>query len=103
MAVARCLIYRALNDGYVFRCGICDEPIKLEDEIQFDHVHELADSGQDNYQNLRPVHTDPCHRQKSASSVTFRAHIKRLSEGGRKKRYPQMKGRPFPKVKRPFG
>lgn len=99
--VYQCLIFRAEQRGFKFTCGICGGYISVDDVIQFDHVHELSDTGQDVYDNLRPVH-DQCHIQKSGQSVTFRAHIKRLSEGGRKRKSPPMKSRGFQKVKSSF-
>jgi len=42
-------------------CYICGEP----GADQIDHVRNQARQGSDNPENLRAVHADPCHKQKT--------------------------------------
>lgn len=67
-------------DGHAYlECGICHGPIGAEDEIQFDHIHGHAMGGPHEYQNLRPVHYDPCHKAKSKRDVAALAKVKRIT------------------------
>lgn len=44
-------------------CHVCGRP--GADEV--DHVLPLAEGGTDTHSNLRPIHSEPCHREKTAS------------------------------------
>lgn len=81
-----------------FTCRICGKQIKPGDELDFDHIHELADGGKHEADNLRPLHR-VCHRKKSAKSVTHRFHIKRLAKGPKKAKRSLGKSRSFDKTK----
>ena len=96
----QCLLFRS-----IITCALCGVELFPEDEIEYDHVHELADRGPHEYQNVRPVHA-LCHIKKSAKSATHRAHIARLEsrrlgtkKPKRKKAWPSkpIPSRPFPK------
>lgn len=47
------------------RCHVCGKP--MADEV--DHVVPLAEGGTDTPDNLRPIHSRPCHRDKSAAEA----------------------------------
>jgi 5-methylcytosine-specific restriction endonuclease McrA len=87
---------------FAFQCYICKEPLYPWQTIQFDHVHADVHGGGHEYENLRPVHYDPCHKKKSASDVAANAKVKRIQAGGRKSRGPKMRSRGFQQVARPF-
>lgn len=72
-----CLLWRFMPLGSI-PCGICGEPLKPGDTIQFDHIHAVTHQGPHEYQNLRPVHYDPCHKKKSARDVKDKAKIDRI-------------------------
>lgn len=42
-------------------CHVCGQP--GSDEV--DHVIPLEEGGPDRMSNLRPIHADPCHREKT--------------------------------------
>jgi 5-methylcytosine-specific restriction endonuclease McrA len=95
-----CLLDRFLSVGAVIECSVCKVVFQSGDNIQFDHIHSDAMGGEHSYKNLRPVHYDPCHKQKSAKDVAALAKVKRIISGGRKKRGPKLPSKPFPKTKR---
>lgn len=51
-----------LHDG---RCHVCGE---LGSD-QVDHVVPLAEGGSDGMDNRRPIHSEPCHREKTAAEA----------------------------------
>lgn len=61
-----------------FKCYICGEQLLPGQKIQFDHVHADVHEGPHEYQNLRPVHYDPCHKNKTAKDIKANAKVKRL-------------------------
>lgn len=46
-------------------CHVCGKP----DADQIDHVIPLAQGGLDELDNLRPIHSKPCHQQKTQSEA----------------------------------
>jgi hypothetical protein len=53
--------------------------------------------GPHEYQNLRPIHYDPCHKRKSKRDVAAKAKVARITgvtKGRPKKKWAS---RPFPK------
>lgn len=46
-------------------CHVCGDP--MADEV--DHVVPLAEGGPDDESNLRPIHSVPCHRDKTAEEA----------------------------------
>lgn len=90
------LLWRFLIEGYIeplggaqIKCPECGEPILPGQQIQFDHIHGHAMGGPHEYQNLRPIHYDPCHKKKSARDVAALAKIARIT--GKTKRGPKAK------------
>jgi hypothetical protein len=66
-------------------------------EVQFDHVWELADHGKHGAKHLRPL-CIPCHKEKSARSEKMRHHLDRASKKARgvfKRKSPPMQSRGF--------
>lgn len=99
-----CLLHRVQMQReemmYGMPCGICGEDCLPGQNIQFDHIHSNAMDGQHEYQNLRPVHYDPCHKRKSAKDVAALAKTKRIIKGGRKRRGPKLVSKGFDKTLR---
>lgn len=54
-------------------CHVCENP----GADQVDHVEPLAEGGADHEDNLRPIHREPCHREKTAEEA------RRAIRGGR--------------------
>jgi 5-methylcytosine-specific restriction endonuclease McrA len=46
-------------------CHVCDRP----GADQVDHVVPLAEGGADEDWNLAPIHSEPCHRRKTAAEA----------------------------------
>lgn len=46
-------------------CHVCGQP----GANQADHVVPLAEGGADTEENMRPIHDDPCHREKTAAEA----------------------------------
>lgn len=92
------LLYRfVLVTGEYLPCAVCGEPLKPGDDVQFDHAHSDVMGGAHEFQNLRPVHYDPCHKKKTKADIQANAKVKRIVCGGRKKRGPKIKSRGFDK------
>lgn len=56
----RRILYR-----YLGTCHICGK----QGADQVDHVVPLAEGGADDELNLAPIHSEPCHRQKTAAEA----------------------------------
>ncbi len=75
-----CLLHRVIvQHGLPLFCDICHEPLVPGQQIQFDHIHSDVMGGKHEYQNLRPVHYDPCHKKKSARDVAAKAKLDRIT------------------------
>lgn len=87
-------------DGILrLRCVECGDPLLPGQNIHFDHIHGDAMGGPHEYQNLRPIHYDPCHKKKTKCDVQSLAKVDRilgLTCNGPKKKIPS---RPFQKRK----
>lgn len=94
-----CLLARFMPLG-ALACPICGEPLKPGQVIQFDHVHADIHGGPHEYENLRPVHYDPCHKRKTAQDIKDDAKVKRLLNPKPSKRPMRSNSRPIPS--RPF-
>lgn len=46
-------------------CHVCQQP--MADQV--DHVIPLAEGGADDETNLRPIHSLPCHREKTEAEA----------------------------------
>lgn len=46
-------------------CHVCGHP----GSDQADHVIPLAENGPDTTANMRPIHAEPCHREKTAAEA----------------------------------
>lgn len=86
--------------GPSFPCAICGEPLLPGQAIQFDHIHADVFDGPHEYQNLRPVHYDPCHKSKTKADIQANAKVKRILADKPSKRPMQNSGRTIPS--RPF-
>jgi hypothetical protein len=78
-------------------CPECGGGIGPDDEIQWDHRAALVHDGAHEYQNIRPVHYDPCHKAKSRRDVQAQAKVKRIAKGGRTRKGQPIKSRGFQK------
>jgi 5-methylcytosine-specific restriction endonuclease McrA len=58
-------INRAVMENYEGRCHICGE--LGADEV--DHVIALQEGGADTFDNRRPIHSKPCHANKTADEA----------------------------------
>lgn len=54
-------INRVVLRNYYGVCHVCGQP--GADEV--DHVIPLSEGGADDYHNRRPIHSEPCHQQKT--------------------------------------
>lgn len=85
------------NGEYVLLCPICGEPLEPGQAIQFDHHHADGMGGPHEYQNLRPIHYDPCHKKKSKKDAAALAKVARIT--GKTKTKPK---RRIPSPKKPW-
>ena len=56
---------RMVMRKYFAICHVCGEP----DADQIDHVIPLAEDGPDTIDNLRPIHSKPCHQDKTQAEA----------------------------------
>lgn len=106
----RCTFSLRVKEAIIARyngiCPLCDKP--LVGRIEFDHILPLALGGLDEPSNLQPVHTDGCHKTKTADDVkrirkADRMGGKRGSQYRRRKLHgPQLKSRKTSWPSRPF-
>lgn len=87
------LIYR-----YPIMCDWCDEQIHIGHEIEWDHVQALVHGGDHIFANLRPLHADPCHKEKTAYDIKANAKVKRLRGETCNQPKKKMPSRPFQKA-----
>lgn len=106
--------YRAFVDGkqaYAFTCPRCKFPIMPEADIRWDHAVPHGIGGAHHYKNIRPMCT-ACHAEKTfhprSKATTLGGdnfEIKkanRMARGGKTRRGPAMRSRPFSKIPRKF-
>ena len=79
-----------LHDRQGGKCAICGHTIGEEEQFHADHIIPLAIGGEDSLSNIQIVHA-PCHRSKTKDDVKTIAKVRRIRNGGRKR-----KGRPMP-------
>ncbi len=97
-----CLLDRIQRQfGEPLRCVVCGEPVLPGQAIQFDHIHCDVLGGAHEYQNLRPIHYDPCHKKKSGRDAAAKAKVDRIT--GKTKMGPKAKISNRPMGKRPPG
>lgn len=103
-----CLLWRLQQPGCTMRwrqadqvdhitvllCPECGKPLLPGQAVQFDHIHSDAMGGPHEYQNLRPIHYDPCHKAKSKRDVAALAKVDRIT--GKTKNGPKAKIRSRP-------
>lgn len=99
MAV-NCLLDRIMLAFGGLPCPVCLAPLLPGQQIQFDHIHADVLGGPHEYLNLRPIHYDPCHKNKSARDVAANAKVKRILADKPSKRPMKSSGRKIPS--RPF-
>lgn len=62
-------------------CWLCTKPVpQTGHEVQYDHRHQRALSADDSDDNLAPLHTEPCHRLKTAADARTRAKVYRVKK-----------------------
>lgn len=110
--VVDCLLDRIQRSGHMLICE-CGEPLLPGQQIQFDHIHGDGMGGPHEYQNLRPIHYDPCHKRKTKRDVAALAKVDRITGvTGKKKKdrrclrlarpRRKMQSRPFANGHRPM-
>jgi hypothetical protein len=99
------------------RCPMCGEQFGKLDEIDFDHVGQLALTEDNGLDNFRPLHRDGCHKAKSAADARDRAKVRRNAKanaefnarmatrepGEPRKKSGRIPSRGFPKMERTTG
>lgn len=92
-----CLLDRVIGWYGPLPCSICKMPLLPGQSIQFDHIYADKLGGAHEYQNLRPIHYDPCHKGKSKRDIGAMAKIDRITgiTGTRPKK--KISSRPFQK------
>lgn len=83
-------------------CPECHQLILPGQNIQFDHTHGHAMGGQHEYQNLRPIHYDPCHKAKSKRDVAALAKVDRILGLTKNKPKAKIRSRGFSKAHKPM-
>jgi 5-methylcytosine-specific restriction endonuclease McrA len=83
-------------------CPECGHPLLAGQAIQFDHHHADGMGGPHEYQNLRPIHYDPCHKKKTARDVGAQAKVRRITGQNKPRPKTKIANRPFQKTHRPF-
>ena len=96
-----CLLYWFGVMHVTILCPECGEPILPEQNIQFDHRHAIVHNGPHEYQNLRPIHYDPCHKAKTKRDNQANAKVKRIRDETKRRVKPKPVTRPM--GKRPPG
>jgi hypothetical protein len=96
MAVDCLLWVASFFHGHSFHCRECGKPLLPGQDIQFDHLHADVHGGPHEYENLRPIHYDPCHKRKTARDVAANAKVKRIIADKPSKRPMQKTGRKLP-------
>lgn len=92
-----CLLDRIMEFfGAPLICSVCGQPLLPGQQIQFDHIHSDVMGGEHHHMNLRPIHYDPCHKQKTARDVAANAKVKRILNPKPSKRPMQNSGRKIP-------
>lgn len=89
-----CLLDRANRAGHPILCVECGDPCLPGQKIQFDHRHCDKLGGGHEYENLGPIHYDPCHKRKSKRDVGALAKIDRITgvtKGRPKRKWPKRK------------
>lgn len=95
------LLGMAVERDMPILCVECVYPLLPGHRIEWDHRHAHALDGPHEVDNIRPVHYD-CHKGKTKRDVKAIRKADRIARGGRKRKGPPMKSRPFSKEKRPF-
>jgi len=99
-----CLLDRVMRQfGEPLRCSVDNEPLLPGQAIQFDHIHSDIFGGAHEYQNLRPIHYDPCHKGKTRRDAKDNAKLKRILDSKQSKRPMQNSGAKIPKRADPWG
>lgn len=72
----KAILYRALWEIFGHCCGVCHEPLILE-EMTIDHILPLAKGGLHIYENVRPAHLS-CNQQRSLIEESRTACVSRI-------------------------
>jgi 5-methylcytosine-specific restriction endonuclease McrA len=81
-------------------CAWCGLPVEMIGPgVVYDHHIPLTLGGADEDDNIRPLHTRPCDKIKTAFDAKVIAKVRRLraNREGKAKSGQSMKSRPFPK------
>jgi len=98
-----------LRQGAVIKCPRTGQIMRPGDEIEREHFHEIGLGGKDEIENcfysLKAAHNIVTNGTKATTAGSSKhkiAKVKRLAQGGRKRRGRRIPSRPFAQVKRPF-
>lgn len=98
-----------INQGVVIRCPKSGLLLTSGQDATDEHLHQRATGGGDDLDNRQIWHVSAAKRKTFGTKATSagsdahaRAKVKRLANGGRKRKGRKLKGRPFSKAKRHF-
>lgn len=89
-------------------CWLCTKPVPQRGpDVQYDHRNQRSVSNDDTEANIYPMHTDPCHRLKTAADARDRAKVNRIKKKHETpvSEWPgrgQLRGRGFSNPRRQF-
>ncbi len=78
-------------------CSVCGCPLLPEEKIQFDHIHADVHGGPHAWENLRPIHYDPCHKKKTKADTQAKAKGDRILGLTCTRPSRKIPSRPFPR------
>lgn len=106
--MVQCFTCERIRASFVKMLGAAPPGLPLWhslDEIEFDHIHELADGGKHGAKHLRPMCIEH-HKAKTKRNEKLRHHLDRAGKkhrGEHKSKHPmpnsgrKLQSRPFPK------
>lgn len=75
-------------------CPLCGDKLGKLEDVDFDHIHERSDGGDNSLENHRPVHKW-CHKAKTKLAQKDRAKSRRIRGENKEKPKRKIASRPF--------